>query len=544
MNPYTTNDNSLSIMMGRKRLFKKVNNRLKKSTPDNISIVGPKRFGKTVFLNSIAKNFQSPESIFSVTCYVDLRHGTPSTDSQFLLLVSSALKNSLNIIDKETAGLLSAKSEDEVIVGLETFLDYYSEENKKALLIFDGFDHLPLGNGISPNLLGQLRTFAQRRSLRLLISSRKRLRDICKTEAARSSDFWRIFEDPIFMGCFEEDDLDDLLKPFTDSSCLIDPGVKKELMNWTGGIPILMSLILKTLFENKNLIKSLMVSQVNEICSGLTNNPNDIIADLWEDLDTRTQNILVDSIGRQLKESDIPYEVLIDLKLRGIAQIEKGHLKINRSFNEYIKLNSSFVQDLSRLFRTEESYNENIKRVLELHLDQYQSIDDQFKKDIHRAIRDLSEDPRHSLDSARGIVEDCISIIGKVEESEKNATESWKKEWDNYQLYLQNRGLNRTRAYFADPVPTERGKQVELIRYISGRVDGYSRVAKCVSRQTSVLLEQINTFGNLANHLGGEVLYYGIASSMCFLAIELYISLAKDISALSSKESLKELDHD
>jgi len=57
--PYITSGTDIAPMLGRDRFFKRVYNMLIKPTPDNVSIVGPKLYGKTVFLNYLSSHFAS-----------------------------------------------------------------------------------------------------------------------------------------------------------------------------------------------------------------------------------------------------------------------------------------------------------------------------------------------------------------------------------------------------------------------------------------------------------------------------------------------------
>ena len=117
---------------------------------------------------------------------------------------------------------------------LGELLQYAFEElqkkSQRLLVVLDGFDHLPLGTGISPNLLDQMRTFAQQPSLRLVTGSRSRLRELCQTEATRTSDFWRIFHDPpLQIGCFDSTDWDVLLAPFAERNIQFEKSGRSEL---------------------------------------------------------------------------------------------------------------------------------------------------------------------------------------------------------------------------------------------------------------------------------------------------------------------------
>ena len=81
---------------------------------------------------------------------------------------------------------------------------------------------------------------AKHASLRLVTGSRKRLRELCKTEDSRTSDFWEIFYDtPLMVGCLEEEDWEDFLHPFESRAIAFDssgPERNDKLDRWRSDI--------------------------------------------------------------------------------------------------------------------------------------------------------------------------------------------------------------------------------------------------------------------------------------------------------------------
>ena len=77
----------------------------------------------------------------------------------------------------------------------DVFADLAKEkEIARILVVLDGFDHVLAGTGLTRNLWDQLRELARRPSLRLVTGSRRRLRELCRTEEVQSSNFWGIFK--------------------------------------------------------------------------------------------------------------------------------------------------------------------------------------------------------------------------------------------------------------------------------------------------------------------------------------------------------------
>ena len=94
--------------------------------------------------------------------------------------------------------------EDEGIIDLlHLVFDDLENKGHRLLAVLDGFDHVFKGSGITRNLWDELLSLCRMSSLRLVTGSRSRLRELCKTEESRTSDFWEIFYDtPLQFGCF------------------------------------------------------------------------------------------------------------------------------------------------------------------------------------------------------------------------------------------------------------------------------------------------------------------------------------------------------
>src|SRR6185369_11260593 len=101
-------------------------------------------------------------------------------------------------------------------------------------IIVDKFDAIEISDeGIGPNLLGELRVLvSEKDSMRLVLSSRRPLRELCMTPEAKSSDFHRVFE-KLSLGGFSEPDMEDCWSPLTRSGVSVDKGAKTELRNWS-----------------------------------------------------------------------------------------------------------------------------------------------------------------------------------------------------------------------------------------------------------------------------------------------------------------------
>jgi hypothetical protein len=523
--PYITSGTDIAPMLGRMRLFKRVSNMLVKPTPDNVSIVGPKLYGKTVFLNHLSGRFASDPKHYLNSVFIDLRHGTPQTDAEFLIKMAGSIREALQSYDSELAQILNETDPEIIADMLQLAFDALAENKKRLLVVFDGFDFLPIGTGISPNLLDQLRSLVEKPSLSFIIGSRARLRNLCKTEESRTSDFWRIFAEPVLLGPFEDQDWDDLWKPFAEKTISVEQGAKTELRRQTGDIPVLVTGILQNLHATAVKNSKLTNVDVAECCKTFHADLPDAIRDLWDDCSIELQGLMAEAPSGELKKENVPQPLRTEAESRGLTRTEKGFLRVQcRIIAEHAKNMACGVQDMNRLFGSKENFDQNIRRLLELRLGHYVGCDERLQRYVGYAIRDLADEPRRVLDSARGIIEVTLEVCLSAEgvKTGEALPKIWKEDWERTNI----KGVPNN----FDPIPNDRGQLCKFLRHITGREVRYIRVAKKVSRHTSLLIDQVSSIGNFINHREWEAPSYGLACSMCFLAIELMASIKRDLS--------------
>jgi hypothetical protein len=524
-NPYQVSGTGTAQMFDRKRLFDAICDILTKQVPEHISVTGIKLSGKTVLLRTLVDHFAKAGKHYAAALFWDLRRDTPTSDDAFRMQLVEHLKVALKGVNDEAAGYLDLKSGDEGSLGdfLELALETLKDQGQRVLLVMDGFDYLKLGTDISPNLLDQLRAFAQMSSLRLVTGSRLKLRELCKTKESRTSDFWRIFHDPPFdVLPFSDGDLDEFLKPFSDKKIAFDKPARTELLNWTGGVPILVSAIAEQLFANEKITSSVTKDDVDFAANYTLKDRSSLLDELWDDCSLELQSDLAELAQGDLADTKIPSKRIHELVRRGYVFRTGANLKLRcRLLKEHCKDRLAHAQDFSRLFGSEKLYEANIRGLLELRLS-YVTLDAvDLLNDVSRAVAIINSDPRECLYGARMIMESALAVIWSHEHPSQGALPSaWKQAWA---------ARNQPFPPELDPFPTERGLQCKLLRIVTGRDPAGPRLASKVSRRTSVVLEQLGDFGNYMNHAANEKATVGMAALMCLTAVELCVSLQRDL---------------
>jgi hypothetical protein len=226
-------------MIGRLRLAEEVQARLDKPSPDHVSVLGPALYGKSVLLQEIAARYAPGRPGYLTSVYVDLRRRTPANDHELRERVAGKLQTALEKPWPEGAELL--KFEDVAVAErLQLVGQELAKTDDTVLLVLDGFDDVLPNPGITRKVWDNLLRIAALPVFRYITGSRKPLRELCRTEDSRTSDFWEIFHDvPVMVDCFNERDWAELLAPFDNQNTTLDAAARERLDEWTGSVPVL-----------------------------------------------------------------------------------------------------------------------------------------------------------------------------------------------------------------------------------------------------------------------------------------------------------------
>ena len=512
-NPYRVRGDRTPRLYGREELLERLLRHLTKATPDHVSVVGPTLFGKSVLLSHVA-SCRSIRDHYVASVYWDLRHGTPPTNEEFLRGFAKETRDALARAELDLVDYLEPDS-DELNDELHLVFDELEKAGYRLLAILDGFDHILAKTEITRSLWDNMRDLAQNGSLRLVTGSRRRLRELCKTEESRTSDFWEIFYDtPVEIGCFFESDWSGFLAPLQSRGFKLDESARKEIVNWTGGVPILAAALANRLYLENPRAVTLSKSQVDSAAEKLLETPGESLAALWDDCSIELKSDLTELARGALRGADIPPPRRGELELRGFATHSRGRLQSScRFMKRYAELHGEGVTSLRRLFGDSAGFEGNIRGVLELRLEQVSEVDPGLLSDVREAVRLLYPVPTQSVVWARSVAEHALRLIWNAElPPDRSVPEEWK---------------------FAGVIPDEQGRlpqglgaQCAVLRKIT---TGPGSVAKHVTRPTALLVDHIHAVGNFGQHKGGQTVSVGFAAAFCLSAIALCERLAEDL---------------
>ncbi|MCY3734713.1 MAG: hypothetical protein OXG42_10570 [Chloroflexi bacterium] len=186
VNPYPVLGPNIPGLLGRASLIRQFDRHLLKESPDHVSVVGPALYGKSVVLRHVADTYLMRPADYVTAVYVDLRRGAITSDIGFKRRFAGELKAALQRDRPDLAEYLDLDDESiHELLGL--VFDEVDADSSRVLAVLDGFDYVLGRANLTRNLWDQLRTLAEKPSLRLVAASRRPLREVCRTEESRTS---------------------------------------------------------------------------------------------------------------------------------------------------------------------------------------------------------------------------------------------------------------------------------------------------------------------------------------------------------------------
>lgn len=500
-------------MLGRERTFKELCNHLTKLTPSHLHVVGPPRFGKSVLLNHLASYFKDKSDHFVTTLYWNLGRHTPKTDDEFLRRFAAEIKKALQSVKPELAEYLELEDG-----GLQEVFEDMKSEELRFLAVLDGFDEVVKESGITKYLWDEMTRFGEQGSLWLVTGSQRRLSELYSSEDSRMRNFSGIFFDtPLQVACFKSHDWSGFLGPLKSRGITYDDSARKEIANWTGGVPELAAALAQRIFDKFRDV-TISKSEVDEIAEKLARGRRELLEDLWNDCSINLQSDLVTLTRREEVQF---FEVPDDLKLRGFAhEYKKNRLRSScRLMYQYAQQQEGKESNLQRLFGDAEDFNNNIPRLLKLRLNQIRAIpraDRDLINHVELVIEDLQQrGPIPSLRSVRDIEDRALELIWNAElgPDDRSLPPTWQSD------------LPEKWGDVVKEVPEDRGRQCTILR-----IKTRKNVPEVITKPTQLLVDHLHSIGNFRAHMGKSTVSEPIAASFCLSAISLCESLAKDLA--------------
>lgn len=516
-------------MLGRKELFEQLCNELTKPTPAHLSLVGARYHGKSVILHALA-NAMEQSGAYHRVIYWDLGHSTPQTDAEFLKNLSTRIAKAISGTHPELAEYL--REEDSAFDDLHEVMVSLAAQELRILLIWDGFDR-PLRQGrLTRNLWDNLLELCRTESFRVVTASRRKLQELIRDEQSVTSELWQVFRVEK-IGCLTPTDLEHFASNLPNHT--FQTGALKEVMNWTGGLPILVAWLFARVSAqiSSGTITNQQVNEAAEIdedCIG-------IMDTIWNDCPAPAKDLY-----RQLAESapqkagELPKPEKASLQDLGLAR-QDGQMLLHtcRLMEKHVGAADPEFGALARLFGNWDGYAGNIRGILERRISHIDRFDESLFHMVERAIEDIPAHPNTCLNSLTHIEDLALDLIWKRELGEDRILQAGVVSYWTQSPRDRHRFVAEMMKTDNWEVPGDRGPQLALLQLLTGSHQDFTQPkAKFASKDTYVLLNAIHSFRNRSQHASGQAIHLGVAVSAIMLCVELLGCLQRELPTQNS----------
>ena len=517
-----------STLIGRGSVVTKILRRITKETPDQLTIVGPKSIGKTMLVDRLKSDLQQ-DPTYAIVFYWDLKKKTPDSDQEFWKYLFDLLRNEIREVDEAYIDGIDPNSED-IQEDLDVVLQMLDSDGIRTLLIFDHFDEV-IGKDISANVWTILRSQSQRDNHFLMTVSQKTLRQISQIKALSDSKFHEVFDpNPVRIGVIEEKEIKDWIKPFTDSGLAFESGAQKELMNWSGGLPILLKKICDEVHVNRGSHTTIKKAQIDDVANQILSDEESVVGILWDNVDPAGRSSIILFNEEKVNSGDIPLDVEKDLERRGYLRKDGKRLTgACRLMSEYGVRHGKVVTDIRRIFGSQKNFDKNIREVLALRLARIEHPDQRLRLYVETAINALDNDPKICLQNAREFRDVSLSLIWEAEfggnKIPDELIEHWETKIDIERAPYWYKNIRKNQAA---KVPDKEVQQLSLLDWLTGNQNLEKR-SRYVSKETYTQLEHAHHLGNYASHKKNTEPSFLLAVMTCFCGLILLGNISREL---------------
>jgi len=514
-------------MLGRSSIMQRIWNDLTKTTPSNLSIVGPRFVGKTVIMNALAYRVAHKESPYAFVLHWHLGHISPVSDDDFITRLCDQLQQSLYQSKADTSEYRKYL-EDHSFSNLSEVVDILDEEGSPILMLWDGFDK-PLGQGkLTGHLWDQMRTLFYGKQHKIVTATQKPLSDLIRSQDAITSPFWNIFDvNPLRIDAFDEEDREEIIEELSMHS--FKAGAKTELANWTAGFPpLFLELLNQIAFDTpRGDIDNEAVDRAARKAAG---NLSNMISVIWQDCPAGAKDLYIHLIdgGDLLFTKAERYEAACLIE-KCFAKKTGNKLAAScRMLQEHIQGAKPNTGSMARLFGSWDDYRANIRSLLERRLAHISRFDSRLYRLIERAIDDIPDYLDDCLSNLTGIRDCALKLIWQREFGAgmcvpQDIVSYWTEYPRNGHKLIDS--MMRSNCW---DVPTNPLDQIRLLGLLTGSYQNFDIKAKATSKDIYVLIDAIHNFRNRSQHPDGQLIHLGVAVTAIMACLELLACLERE----------------
>lgn len=489
---------------------------------NQVSIVGPRHFGKTVLMHRLAANLAG-EGQFAASLLWNLKERRFTNDGEFLDEFRLRLVEPIGQIDEGIVKDLKADGWSS-LEALQTVFEWLHNSGKCVVVCMDGFDALPIGTALTAGLLDNLRSLAVKctKSIRFVITSRKPLRDLCASIETADSPFHNLFPDPVPLQAMTLQELDDFLAPFRAAGITVSKNADKEILHWSGGFPLLVSMLSQRLWTRLDAGDALTADTINAEGTDLLNDSSGYLQDLWDDCTPEQKEILTSVASKKAEEfTGSSLRHVRPLVQRGYLTRSGARVQFQCRAMQSVAEGELGAQSelMANLFGTADRFGQNVRVLLQYQLASRAQIDDHLLR-VTEKIIDAFADPNTAVALFREAARQLFFLVWKRVLPDRRIPPSWTDHWRSLR---DERNIRVTP--FAGTVPQD-GTQCKLLDQLTGQ---HRPKDTCIRRSTYLLLDAVWGIGDYGQHHESEDIQPGFLATSCFTLLETWAQLEVDL---------------
>lgn len=397
---------------GRERELRQLFSYLNKPSPQNVSIVGQRRIGKSWLLEVLALDeglraeyLDEPDKYTFI--YWDLQSEPQLSPNHFLERLMELLFRHLpadlggecrTVFDKEHL-------ED----SLFDMLDLLEIVEHRVILLLDEFAAITRSTAFAEAFFSHLRAVFGRPAMTCVTASYRSLGEMC--HLGPDSPFFNIFS-RIQLGLFTKEEAERfVVEPFGAAKVQVEPAALKAILRLTGYHPCFISQLCHDLGHEVAVGGAVTEADVN-----LLNGP--FQTSVFDDFGYYLQRLDEDELAmlRNVAEGNQPAtpENPVYIRLQGLSLIrEQGGKAVSFSvpFSQFIKDSKGTDVYFEKAFSDTAMNGPNFVRIAEIMLAAAEHISDLMRKDLTEAIRTMQGRPQ---DAMRICGRDVLDLLLKV----------------------------------------------------------------------------------------------------------------------------------
>lgn len=323
-NPYLnrTMIRDINDFYGRRREVSRIYSRIGATHPQSVSIVGPRRIGKSSLLYFIyqeqnrEKYLKNPDKYKFI--FIDFQERKRMTLSEFFStlfeLLSRELHDQVDIVEKPDYD------------GFKNVMEKIQKRELKLILLFDEFDSITQNPNFGTEFFAFLRAFANRYDVAYVMSSGQYLQELCHTKEIADSPFFNIFSN-INLNVFSLPEARELITtPSKTAGIILEPYVD-FLIEISSTHPFFLQIACSVLFEYLQFSDGLDDAGREEVCENIIEEAEPHFTYIWQHIDEAEQQVCMKIIK---KKEIAPLEsgVLRDLIKQGYVLENSGEISL------------------------------------------------------------------------------------------------------------------------------------------------------------------------------------------------------------------------